>query len=177
MDKKQKHTIDFINQKTGKKTGFKTPDNYFNEIEETIYSSLFIENLPKEKGFKTPDNYFDKIETSVLSKLSLEKSTNTKVISLRKRVLQYIPAAAAASVLLFIGINYFNTQKITFDDITVADVESWYENGYGNTNTDELATVINPSDIEEDILSSISDENLEDYLYTIDNNTLLNEIE
>ena len=83
--------------------------------------------------------------------------------------------AAAASVLLFIGINYFSTQKTTFDDITITDIESWFENGYGETYTEELATAINTSDIEDDLFASISDESLENYL--LDSTTPLNDIE
>ncbi|WP_428740589.1 hypothetical protein [Tenacibaculum sp.] len=177
MKKDLKHTIDYLNQKVDKKTGFSAPEGYFDNVQESIYSSLFVDSLPKEKPFSTPDDYFTSVEKNILSKIEQKENTKVKVIPLRNRLFQYIPAAAAASVLLFIGINYFSSQKISFDDITIADVESWYDNGYGNTNTDELATVINPADIEEDILSTISDENLEDYLNTIDNNTLLNEIE
>ncbi|TDQ27716.1 hypothetical protein [Tenacibaculum caenipelagi] len=177
MDKKLKHTIDYLNQKVDKKTGFSTPEDYFDKVQEDISTSLFINNLPKEKPFSTPNDYFSTIEMNIFSKLELEKNKKVKIISFRKRILQYIPATAAATILLFIGINYFNTQKITFEDITINDIESWYENGYGNTNVDELATALNTSDFEDDILSTISDESLEDYLYTIDNNILINENE
>ncbi|WP_440121972.1 hypothetical protein [Tenacibaculum sp. Ill] len=173
MNEKLKHTIDFINQQVGKDCGFSTPQNYFEGVEETINTSIFIDSLPKNKAFNTPDSYFDDIETQIQSKLT----TETKVISFRKRVLQYIPIAAAASVLLFIGINYFNTQKITFEDITITDIESWYENGYGDIDNSELAVTLNTSELDEDILASISDETLEDYLDSVDTPTLINEIE
>ncbi|XRE44409.1 hypothetical protein ACIVBQ_002613 [Tenacibaculum discolor] len=177
MNEKLKHTIDFINQQVGKDCGFSTPQNYFEEVEETINTSIFIDSLPKNKAFNTPDSYFDDIEAQIQSKLTTEQITETKVISLRKRVLQYIPVAAAASVLLFIGINYFNTQKITFEDITITDIESWYENGYGDIDNSELAVTLNTSELDEDILASISDETLEDYLDSVDTPTLINEIE
>lgn len=177
MNDKLKHTIDFINQQVGKDCGFSTPQNYFEEVEEIINTSVFIDSLPKNKAFNAPDDYFDEIEVQIQSKLATEQTTETKVISLRKRVLQYIPVAAAASVLLFIGINYFNAQKITFEDITITDIESWYENGYGDIDNSELAVTLNTSELDEDILASISDETLEDYLNSIDTPTLINEIE
>jgi predicted DNA-binding protein len=178
MDKELKNKIDFINQKTGKKTGFSIPENYFEEMEDNFFSSIATESLPKDDAFKTPSNYFETVENDILSKLNIETDKEVKVISLYKRVLNFIPIAAAASVLLFIGLNYFNTSKTyTFDDITEADIASWYENGYGNTNNDELAMVLDSSDFEEDILPSIEDDNLEDYLNTVDDSILLNEIQ
>ncbi|MEE3999316.1 hypothetical protein V1T75_03110 [Tenacibaculum sp. FZY0031] len=177
MNEKIKHTINFINQKAGKNCSFSVPQNYFEEVEERINTSIFIDSLPKKKTFNTPDDYFDTIEAQIQSRLIKEQTTEPKVISLRKRVLQYIPLAAAASVLLFIGINYFNTQKITFEDITTTDIESWYENGYGDIDNSELAATLNTSELDEDILASISDETLEDYLNSVDTPTLINEIE
>ncbi|REH52356.1 hypothetical protein C7448_10388 [Tenacibaculum gallaicum] len=177
MDKKIKHTIDYISQQVGKDNGFSTPQNYFEKVEETINTSVFIDSLPKNKPFNTPHGYFDTIETRIQSELAIEQPKESKVISLRKRILQYVPVAAAASVLLFIGINYFNTQKITFEDITITDIESWYENGYGDIDNSELATTLNTSELEEDIFASISDETLEDYLSSVDTPTLINEIQ
>lgn len=175
MNKELKHTIDFLNQKVGKNTGFSTPENYFQEVEENFTASTFIDNLPKGKTFVAPSNYFETVDDSILSKLTIEESKEVKIISLKKRFLQYIPMTAAASVLLFIGISYFNTQKTTFDDITITDIESWYENGYGETYTEELAAAINTSNIEEDLFASISDESLENYI--LDTTTPLNDIE
>lgn len=175
MNKKLKHSIDFLNQKVGKNTGFSTPENYFQEVEENLSSISFITSLPKERTFTTPDNYFERVNDSILEKLAPKKNKDVKIISLKERFLQYIPMAAAASVLLFIGINYFSTQKTTFDDITITDIESWFENGYGETYTEELATAINTSDIEDDLFASISDESLENYL--LDSTTPLNDIE
>ncbi len=181
MNKELKNSVDFINQQVGKKTGFDIPENYFKGIEEKVTTNIFLEDLPKENTFKTPSNYFDTFEDDLFSKLNLndKKEKEVKVISIKKKVLQFIPLAAAASVLLFIGLNYFNTtsSSVTFDDITIADVESWYENGYGDTDSDELAIAFNETNIEDDTFSSITDENLEEYLNDIDNSDFINEIQ
>lgn len=180
MNKELKNSVDFINQQVGKKTGFDIPENYFNGIEEKIATTIFSEGLAKENAFKTPPNYFNSVEDDIFTKLNLNnKEKEVKVISIRKRILQLVPIAAAASVLLFIGLNYINkTSTVTFDDITLADVESWYENGYGDTNNEELAIAFNSSTIEDnDSLSSISDENLEEYLNDIDSSDFINEIQ
>ncbi len=175
MNKDLKHSIDFINNKAGKKTGFSLPENYFEEMEEAFFSSETTVVISKENIFKTPANYFDTVEENILTKLKVAPK-EVKVISLYKKVLDFIPIAAAASVLLFIGLNYLTySSKDSFNTITQADIASWYENGYGNTDINELAIILEPSDFEDNILPLINDENLEDYLNTIDSSTLINE--
>lgn len=181
MDKEIKNKIDFINQKAGKQTGFSTPKNYFDGIEEDVLNSIKTESFSKKNSFEVPRNYFDKIEDDIFAKINTLEPKETKVISLRKRVLQLVPIAAAASVLLFIGLNYFNTNGkgviYTIDDISDADLSAWYENGYGDTNDDELALALNTTDLESDTFNDISDDNLEEYLNGIDSSTYLNELE
>ena len=179
MNKTTKNSIDYINKKTGKKTGFSTPDNYFNKVDDGIISMIKPTYLPKKNNtFSTPDNYFTTVENDIFEKLNIEKIKEVKVISLRKKILQFVPLVAAASVLLFISLNYFNTSATyEFDDITEADITFWYENGYGSTDSNELATVIDNSDFDEDFLSTINDDNIESYLNTIDNSILINEIQ
>ncbi len=179
MDKELKNNVDFIDQLVDKKTGFNIPENYFNGIEEKVSSSLFLDSLSKENSFKTPSDYFETIEDNIFSNLNLnEEKKDVKVISIRKRVLKLIPLTAAASLLLFITLNYFNTNtSITFDEITSTDIEYWYENGYGDNDNDELAIVFNSSSLEDDSLSSINDDNLEEYLNDIDNTDFINEIQ
>ncbi|CAM1347306.1 hypothetical protein [Tenacibaculum insulae] len=178
MDKELQHKIDFINQKAGKKTGFSTPENYFDAFDENVNSLIASRKFSKQNAFKTPSNYFDSVESNILTKLKLEENKKVKVIPLYQKVLKFMPVAAAAAILLFIGLNYFNTQNLSaFDKITQADISSWYENGYGDTNNSELAIVLDTADFEEDILPFINDTNLEDYINTIDDSSLLNDLE
>ena len=178
MNKETKNTTDFINQKTGKNTGFLIPKNYFDELEDNFTSEITIRSLSKKEAFTTPSNYFNTIENTILTKLDITTSKETKVISLQKRILQFVPLSAAAAVLLFIGLNYFNTNNTnTFDDITYTEITSWYENGYGETYNTDLATFLESEDFEDDFLTSINDNNLENYLDNIDEATFINEIE
>lgn len=180
MDKELKNNIDFINQKVGKKTGFSIPNNYFEDTEEGILSSIKTESFTKKNSFKIPDNYFNEIEDDIFAKINNQNTKETKVISLRKRFLQMVPIAAAASILLFIGLNYFNTDNgstYTIDDITEAEITAWYENGYGDTDDDEFVLALNTIDLDSDAFSDISNDNLEEYLDDIDSSTYLNEIQ
>jgi hypothetical protein len=55
-----------------KKTGFKTPDSYFDSLEDRIFDKLKEDTIFKEieePGYATPDSYFESIEDSVMSKL------------------------------------------------------------------------------------------------------------
>lgn len=136
-------------------------------------------SLPKGiNTFSTPDNYFTTVEDDIFEKLNIKKTKEVKVISLRKKILQFVPLIAAASVLLFISLNYFNTSTTyDFEDITEADITFWYENGYGSTDSNELAAVIDNSEFDDAFFATIDDENIEGYLNTIDNSILINEIQ
>ncbi|PKH51331.1 hypothetical protein CXF68_11840 [Tenacibaculum sp. Bg11-29] len=179
MNKTTKNSTDYINKKMGKKTGFSTPDSYFNKVDDRILSMIKPTSLSKGINiFSTPDNYFTTVEDDIFEKLNIKKTKNIKVISLRKRILQFVPLIAAASVLLFISLNYLNTSTTyDFEDITEADITFWYENGYGSADSNELATVIDNSDFDEAFLTTINDESIESYLNTMDNSILINEIQ
>ncbi len=67
-----------------KKTGFKTPDIYFESIEDTVFDKLKDENTLadiREAGYEAPDTYFESIEDRVMAKLNedvrLDKITNS----------------------------------------------------------------------------------------------------
>ncbi|MCG8796043.1 hypothetical protein [Tenacibaculum finnmarkense] len=178
MDKELKNKIDFISNKAGSKTNFSVPENYFENIEATILSSIQTAHFSKKNSFKTPKNYFNTVDENILSTLNIKTSKEIKTISFYKKILQLIPVAVAASILLFIGLNHLTTdKKHSFDDITQADISYWYENGYGTSSNDELATILDAEDFDEDVFASINKENLEAYLNTIDNASFFNEIQ
>lgn len=174
MNKETKHSIDFIHQKVGKYSGFSIPENYFSDVEKEIQSSSFLHSLPKEKGFTTPSNYFDNVNDVIFNKTI--KNNTSKTIWLQKQAVKFAPIAAAASVLLFIGINYFASQKLTFDDITIDDIASWYDYGYVDITDSEIASTLTAQELEDELLTSITNENLEDYLNSVNTSTLLTEI-
>lgn len=184
MDKELQNSIDYITQKTGEKSGFLVPKNYFKEFENDVLAHISEEKFSKKKSFDIPTDYFSKLEDEILAKVTSEEKTFTtkevKVISLRKRLRYIIPYASVASVLLFVGMYFFKeyNSKITFDDITVADIENWYDTSDEAIDNEELAMVLNEeNDLNEnDFLTTINDNDLEDYLQNTDSN-LLNEIQ
>lgn len=177
MDKDLKNSINYITQKMGKKSGFSVPEKYFDEIENNAITNIFAEQLPKSTNLNVPTNYFSTLEDSILSKIASEEK-NTNVISLRSKFFSFVPYVAAASVLLFLGFYLFNNLNNTnINELDFANIEDWYENGYIDTNDSDLALALEMTDFEEDEITSINfnDDNVENYLNSIDNTTIFNE--
>lgn len=167
MDEDLKRKLDYITIKTSKKTGFFTFNNYFDIVEKDIIHKT---------SFKIPKNYFLTIEDKILSKTIAKEKRNQqkeiKIISLLKTV----SFSAIASILLFTAFYFLNKKDTnSFDNITIAEIESWYDNNYEISNNDEFANILEESDfINAEIPSiNIDEKILEDYLNSIDNSNLI----
>jgi len=168
-----------------KDSGFKTPDNYFDEFENS-----FKHNSDKLKNsFKTPDNYFKTIEDKIIGNLetvvnkttgfkvpkdyfnTLENNINTprvkraKVKSLfNNTTIKIIGFSIAASFLIFIGINNFSSgnQNLEIHNLSLSELDTWMEEDLITFNTYEIADTfteneLNLVDIENDELSEYFD--------------------
>lgn len=178
MEQKIKNSEAYLNSVLGKESGFSIPENYFNSVEKNIELKFSEEKLVKETGFKMPDSYFTNLEDSILAKVSSEEK-ETKIISFKERVLKLIPLAAAASVILFIGLNSFvfnKTDELTLDSLSDNDIEYWLDSK--TLNTIDIAIVLNDDLLAENDFSftTLEDENIEDYMNSIDNTSILNEL-
>lgn len=179
MNTKNKYSLEHIKRVTQQKSGFSAPENYFDSVENSVFTKIKEQSFSKENAFTTPENYFNNFEDSLFAKIDFPKK-EVKVISLKSRLLKIIPTAAAASVLLFIGLNIFTfSETNSFDNISSEEMENWLDESYVKNNT----SIINFVDadfkesnvLEED--SSIKDEDIFEYLNTIDSSTLLTEID
>ena len=152
---------------------FKIPADYFNTIEEGVLAELKIRNLLKEdvkSGFETPPNYLDSLENKINLQLQLsdkktDKNQNkktVKVISLRKRMLNYfVPIAAAASIVLVFSLQ-FKTQKVTFDSLANSEIDNLIDNGAIDIDAYKVA-LLDP-EIKFDITNNLSNDEMENYL-------------
>ncbi|WP_299670873.1 hypothetical protein [uncultured Polaribacter sp.] len=171
---------EFLKSVLNKSTGFTTPKNYFSETEDRFSMFLMEDKLSNTKSFKTPDNYFDKLEDKILERTFLKKET--KVISLKDRLFKYIPITAAASVVLFLSINYFSisttSNKVNFDAIAQADIENWIFDNSTDLSDEDFVAVLNNEIVNENDFAFTSLENdiIEDYIISSENISLLNEI-
>ncbi len=153
-----------LNLNNIKKTGFKTPDNYFDTVEDKLMDAIQQENSlnqVKNTGFKTPSDYFDTLEDVILNKI--EKKNTPKIIALfTKRNILYASSIAAAVLLLF-NLSIFD-KEVTFDSIDLQAVENYIiDEGIDSY---ELAALFSEDDFSEaDFMEqNITAETLENYL-------------
>lgn len=178
MNKELKNSENYIISKVGKNNPFSVPKGYLNNVESNIFSKINEDSLPVSSGFGTPKNYFKELEDSILEKVSSTKK-ETKVITLKDRILKVVPFAAAASIILFIGLNTFvfnQNNEISIDNLTESDIEYWLNNS--DIHDSDVALVLDDDILEENgfSLTNLKDENIEEYINSIDNSSLLNEI-
>ncbi len=180
MNRNRKNIEAYLNSNSMDENQFSVPENYFNSIEDSVLSKIIEEQLPGKLTYNVPDNYFESFEDRLFSNTEFPKK-ETKVIRLKSKILKMIPTAAAACMLLFIGLNYFsNTEKITFETISSEELELWFNDSNFEENSINLLEFTDADFTDTDILeddTSINDDDILEYLNTINNTTLLTEIE
>lgn len=112
--------------KKHKKTGFTTPKNYFNCLEENLASKLYLNNTFKEKtGFNVPENYFQTLDDRLIN--TIKKSNETRVISIFNTSRFYSIASAAAIIILCLFIlNPIHSESDSFDHLEIASIEEYF---------------------------------------------------
>lgn len=178
MENELENSIEFINKKAGSATGFSVPSNYFENLEEEINVNLVQDGFNKDIAFQVPGSYFNKLDETILKNIS-ETEKERKVISLKNKVFKLIPYAAAACILLFVGLNSFvfnSNEQVSIDNISDIEIENWMD--INDINTSEIAVILEDEIIEEYEFSftEIKDESIEEYINSIDNSSLLNEL-
>lgn len=155
------------NKSHNMKSGFKTPDNYFNQFEDNLLSEISLKERVSKTGFNIPDGYFETFKVEIK-----EPASKTKVISLFSRKTMWYAASVAAITVLLVNIPNFKTTD-NFAAIGTESMESYMlTNDYDAYELSEL--FIDTNAFEEAILEeSITDASLEDYLY---NNAELEDI-
>ncbi|WP_047415640.1 hypothetical protein [Cellulophaga sp. Hel_I_12] len=149
--------------------GFKIPEDYLDNFTHKLMAKISEESSRETKrdGFKVPEAYFDALYTNIETKIN---SPSPKVIQLNPFKKYYYAAAVAAVLLFFIGLNLNTTAEITFDDLAISDIESYFEDNDLDFSTYELAEMLPIDELEiKDIIDhQLNDENIIDY---IDNST------
>jgi hypothetical protein len=144
---------------TLKSSGFKTPKDYFSQVEEHILNEVRLQDQVDDSGFEVPNDYFDSVDNGILSKLKEDKP----VITLKSRQGFYYIAGIAASLLLLFAI-YINQESS--DDISAEMVENYFQDS--DLDSYELAQLLSDAELLEDdfIISETdySEDNIEAYL-------------
>lgn len=152
-----------------KTTGFKTPDNYFDTIEDNVMDNIKLNDVlnNKSNGQTIPDGYFNTIEDSVFERINSSKK-EVKVIRLfTRRNMLYAASIAAAIILMLIVILPSNP---SFSNLELESVENYiYQESYSS---EDIAALLTEEELTEVLYadSSYSDDSLEDYI--LDNTTI-----
>tara|TARA_Y100001963_G_C6657892_1_gene389001 strand:+ start:184 stop:660 length:477 start_codon:yes stop_codon:yes gene_type:complete len=149
-----------------KQSGFKTPDNYFNTIEDQIISQISLEKIDKNSGFKVPDNYFDTIEDNILS-----KTKETKIFKLFNKKTIVTVASIAAMFVLFFNLNPFKTQ-VTFDNLDTDTVEAYILN---EVELNDISNLIETDQLSQTDFIDYNGISIDNYLDDIDLEDFLDE--
>jgi len=149
-----------------KKSGFKVPQNYFEDFEDSILTQAKLKNLVNTSGFKTPKNYLNNFSVSV--------KKETKVISIFSNRNILSVSSIAAAIALFFSLNIFNNSPLSLNDLDTTTVENYILN---ETEISDLTTLFQDNELNENqfIDYSLSDETLESYLEAEDLNDLYSE--
>lgn len=150
-------------------SGFKTPENYFENFETELFIRLEEERFPKSSGFEVPTGYFDSLEEIVLQKVNKKENPvydKSKVISFfPKRYYAYTTAIAAC---LLVAVTLFNSQQdvSNIDTIQIGLIDKYIEEGNLNLDLYELTSYLDADDIEIVDFDNqyFSQNTLEDYL-------------
>ena len=103
-----------------------------------------LDDVPKiESGFKTPDNYFENFSATVMKKLPMESVTEeSKVLSIFKKRKTILLAVAAVLILaLIIPVAY--QSQIKSKELDSATIENYLAEE-GHINQDEIINEIEP---------------------------------
>ena len=88
-----------------------------------------LENEPKRAtGFKTPENYFDDFSTKILQQVNEEKETKVIPIYKRKKVLSLLAAAVVVIAFMIPIINNYNNTSRELDEDTLETYLSYQSN-------------------------------------------------
>ena len=99
-----------------KKSGFKTPDNYFKEFKVNK-----LDLLTKDQ-FKVPSNYFEDFK--------VKTPQTSKVIPLKTKAIAFVSSMAAAVALIALAFNYNSKtapQTTHFSTIGSSEIENYIE--------------------------------------------------
>lgn len=163
----------------GVNNNFKVPNKYFDSVENKTIRQYQLEKKIDNRAnpFEITAHYFDNLEKRVLSKINnaeIAKNKNEKeikIISIRKKILKYLPLLATAASLVLIFSLEFNSQKITFDSLENSDIENLINTGVIDIDAYKIALLY--PDIKLDISNNLSNDEMADYLSKQDIGTIL----
>lgn len=157
-----------MNEKNTNKNPFSTPKGYFDSFEESLRDRLAKESssIPQQEGFRVPSSYFEDFQSKLTARLEEEK-TVPKVIQFTPfRKFMTIAASIAAVTFLAIGINWGNSEELSFTDLANSEIEAYFDDNELDLSSDEIAEVlpVDTYEINDFVQPQLNEDNLLDYL-------------
>jgi hypothetical protein len=145
-----------------KKTGFKIPETYFKDFEDTLLSELNLKEQVADTGFTVPEDYFESLDESIYSRAS--KNKQGKVIDLFSLKRTAYAVAVAASLVLMFSVFFNKKESVTLDNIETASIENYILNE--DLETADIASLLTNVDASNlnDMDVNLNSDSLEDYL-------------
>ncbi|GAB2772954.1 hypothetical protein [Salinimicrobium soli] len=110
------------------KTGFKVPENYFQDFEARMMQKVTAENTETKltnNPFKVPENYFEEFESRLMNKVQ-EEPRQVKVVSLFSRKhLSFVSGIAAVLAILFYTTVLNSPSDSGYEDIDMVALENY----------------------------------------------------
>ncbi|WP_271784005.1 hypothetical protein [Aquimarina algiphila] len=165
--------------------GFKVPEGYFEEFEHKLFDKISrrtdndsMLSSKIDSGFTIPEDYFTTLEDNVMNNVS-ETPTKTKVRSLiTKRSILYF-SGIAAMIAIIISLSTYEESKLNFDDIELADIHHYFNEGNIELSTTEMIALldedINYTEVfeeelanDDEILDYLSEEDIDDEIIFVE---------
>lgn len=148
-----------------KKTGFKVPENYFEDFEDILLSELKLKETISKSGFAVPQNYFESLEQRIND--TIKKDKEVKVIKLFTWRKALFTASIAASLILMFNVLYNKKEIVSMNTIETVSIENYILTE--DLESNEIASLFSNDDLSDLNLNNMSfnSETLENYV--IDN--------
>jgi len=173
--------------------GFLTPEGYLEDLEDKLLSvmrdretateeqpvildrsSVVYQGKDKayevsEHGFRVPAGYFDGLEKRLIEGVASEKNRRTWLD--RNKI---ITLSIAASLLLLIGIRFYNPNEATEDlhALSTSEIDTWIDNGLVTFNSYDITETFDDLELYPDLGS---EQEVLDYLGEVDVENLMTE--
>lgn len=105
-----------------KHPGFKTPEDYFDSLEQRLFSQAKLKGQLDSSGFAMPENYLNGLEDTILNKIAKEEP---KVISIFSKRTWIYASSIAAAVLLLFTLSILQTKPTSFETLDIETVENY----------------------------------------------------
>ena len=141
------------------KSGFKSPKNDLDTLEERLSTQLFLEDK-KSAGFKLPDNYLSNFTVHI----ETPKQKKVKVRSLFNKKLILAVSSVAATLALLLTLT-FNKKPVTFNSIENDTLSNYI---LDETTANDLALLLEDDTYQEADFLSLDNEILDTIVNDLD---------